>query len=247
MGYTPLPVKNLGDDLTADDWNNWIRENFLASPAGLAQAKGDLFPASGADAVTSLPAGTNGQIIESDSNTGLRNSWAFIPVGGIILWAGSLGSLPANWQLCDGSNGTPNLRDKFIIGAGGSYAVGATGGANTANLQHNHGGHTSGNAGAHTHTQPDTGAGSAHNHTIATGGHSGTGSVYYEPSTPNEYVAISHAHQITTQNESAHVHNNPDFDSGGSHNHTITVNNQLSSSQDIRPPYYALAYIMRMS
>jgi len=53
---------------------------------------------------------------------------AAIPSGGIIMWSGSIASIPSGWYLCDGNNGTPNLKDKFIVGAGGSYAVGATGG-----------------------------------------------------------------------------------------------------------------------
>ena len=51
-----------------------------------------------------------------------------IPSGGIILWSGSTGSVPSGWYLCDGTNGTPDLRNSFIVGAGNTYAVGATGG-----------------------------------------------------------------------------------------------------------------------
>ncbi len=56
-----------------------------------------------------------------------------IPIGGIIMWSGSVASIPDGWALCDGgthnSHATPNLRDRFIVGAGSTYAVGATGGA----------------------------------------------------------------------------------------------------------------------
>lgn len=48
--------------------------------------------------------------------------------GMIIIWSGSLGSIPSGWVLCNGSNGTPDLRDKFVVAAGSTYAVGATGG-----------------------------------------------------------------------------------------------------------------------
>lgn len=37
--------------------------------------------------------------------------------GGIIMWSGSIATIPAGYSLCDGNNGTPDLRDKFIIGA----------------------------------------------------------------------------------------------------------------------------------
>ena len=52
-----------------------------------------------------------------------------IPSGGIFLWSGSIGSIPAGYVLCNGSNGTPDLRNRFIVGAGSTYAVDATGGS----------------------------------------------------------------------------------------------------------------------
>jgi len=51
-----------------------------------------------------------------------------IPPGTIVMWSGSVANIPQGWALCDGTNGTPDLRDRFIVGAGGGYAVGATGG-----------------------------------------------------------------------------------------------------------------------
>jgi type II secretory pathway pseudopilin PulG/microcystin-dependent protein len=51
-----------------------------------------------------------------------------VPVGGIIMWSGSPGSVPAGWALCNGSNGTPNLLDRFVIGAGSSYSANTAGG-----------------------------------------------------------------------------------------------------------------------
>ncbi len=61
-----------------------------------------------------------------------------VPAGGIIMWSGSAANIPAGWALCDGQNGTPDLRDKFIVGAGGSYPVGGQGGTVTNNFSHNH-------------------------------------------------------------------------------------------------------------
>ena len=40
-----------------------------------------------------------------------------VPVGGIIMWCGAVADIPTNWHLCNGSHGTPDLRDKFIVGA----------------------------------------------------------------------------------------------------------------------------------
>jgi hypothetical protein len=62
-----------------------------------------------------------------------------VPSGAILLWSGSTGSIPAGFVLCNGANGTPDLRDRFIIGAGNSYAVNATGGtADAIVVTHTH-------------------------------------------------------------------------------------------------------------
>ena len=55
---------------------------------------------------------------------------SFVPVGGIIMWSGSIADAEAltNWAICDGQNGTPDLRDKFVLG------VGSSGTPSTANL-----------------------------------------------------------------------------------------------------------------
>ena len=83
----------------------------------------------------------NGLIYQSLQDSNVNNApasspsyWAgagLVPSGGIIMWSGSIVSIPSGWYLCDGTNGTPNLRDKFIVGAGSAYAVAATGGAAT--------------------------------------------------------------------------------------------------------------------
>lgn len=57
------------------------------------------------------------------------------PTGLISLWFGSIASIPPGWVLCDGNNGTPDLRNLFTVGAGDTYAVGQTGG--NANHSHN--------------------------------------------------------------------------------------------------------------
>jgi hypothetical protein len=66
-------------------------------------------------------------------------SGATIPTGLIAIWSGATGSIPAGWTLCNGSNGTPDLRNSFIIGAGSTYAVGQTGGtADAIVVAHDH-------------------------------------------------------------------------------------------------------------
>ena len=55
-----------------------------------------------------------------------------MPSRGIIMWSGTAADIPAGWALCDGTGGTPDLTDRFILGAGKTYQPGATGGAATA-------------------------------------------------------------------------------------------------------------------
>ena len=62
-----------------------------------------------------------------------------VPAGGIIMWSGSVASIPTGWFLCNGANGTPNLLDRFVIAAGSTYAVAASGGsANAIVVSHTH-------------------------------------------------------------------------------------------------------------
>jgi len=51
-----------------------------------------------------------------------------VPSGGIIVWSGAATAIPVGYVICDGTNGTPNLKDRFVVGAGNSFAVNATGG-----------------------------------------------------------------------------------------------------------------------
>ena len=81
-------------------------------------------------------AGTNTTQIASTAFV-LANS---VPSGLISLWSGSTASIPSGWVLCDGTNSTPDLRNRFIVGAGNTYAVDATGGsADAVVVSHTHG------------------------------------------------------------------------------------------------------------
>lgn len=51
-----------------------------------------------------------------------------VPKGSIIIWSGSASDIPDGWALCDGQDGRPDLRDKFVLGGGGTHPVGETGG-----------------------------------------------------------------------------------------------------------------------
>jgi hypothetical protein len=72
----------------------------------------------------------------------LQNSSAAaspIPAGLITMWSGSIGSIPSGWALCNGSNGTPDLRDRFVVAAGSTYSVAQTGGsADSVVVSHTH-------------------------------------------------------------------------------------------------------------
>ncbi len=78
-----------------------------------------------------------------------------VPQGTIIPWYGALKDLPKGFALCNGANGTPDLRNRFLVGAGSSYTLGATGGVNevlleaeqTANHYHRFGYHNNDNTG----------------------------------------------------------------------------------------------------
>jgi len=79
-----------------------------------------------------------------------------IPSGGIILWSGADDAIPSGFVLCDGTNSTPDLRDRFVVGAGNSYSVGATGGADSVTLTENQ-------IPSHNHNVSNTGGGSPSN------------------------------------------------------------------------------------
>ena len=59
-------------------------------------------------------------------NASLSN---ILPKGLISMWYGSIASIPSGWALCDGTNSTPDLRDRFIVGAGTTYSPNNVGGS----------------------------------------------------------------------------------------------------------------------
>lgn len=143
----------------------------------------------------------------------------FIPTGIICLWYGSTGSVPTGWYLCDGTNGTPNLRDKFIVGAGTTYAVGATGGsADAVNI-------------SHTHTASVTDPGHTHSTTFDNCNQMAVGSVRIALMDPDS-TSITGSETIASASNTT----------------GITVSNStegVSGTNLNLPPYHALCYIMR--
>jgi hypothetical protein len=192
------------------------------------------------------------------------------PVGGIIMWSGTLAKVPVGWALCDGANGTPDLRNRFICGAGSTLAVGDTGGSNVAH-SHSVSMSSSGTASgtisseslsAHTGTAVDTH--SDHTHSISaltTDGPSatqskkeGTGSSMDVPTpghthstsatyTGTMYDAVGGGRSHTVTQPSAHSAHSHTFSSGSA----SVSGSATSGTASSMPAYYALAYIMRVA
>ena len=146
---------------------------------------------------------------------------AFIPSGVIVMWSGSIASIPTGWVLCDGNNSTPNLRDRFVIAAGSSYAVAATGGSKDAVVvAHSHSGSVSGTTGG--------AGGHSHNITLSSqtgGGTQPLGAVNNSAGTGSTQAVGDHSHSFS-----------------GSFS---TSSAGVSGTNANLPPYYALAYIMK--
>ena len=143
-----------------------------------------------------------------------------IPSGGIFLWSGSIGSIPAGYVLCNGSNGTPDLRDRFIVGAGSTYAVDATGGSADAIVV------------THTHTATSVVTDPGHSHGTGVAG--------------NNFLTVS----TGGLQLGSGVFGRTDVANTGSNTTGITVattNNSTGTSGTNAnlPPYYALCYIMK--
>lgn len=150
-----------------------------------------------------------------------------LPPGIIIMWSGSLSSLPSTWSLCDGDNETPDLRDRFILGASGSSDIGDTGGEEEVKLKGDElpgtvsPGSTN-SAGEHSHSG-NTSTSGAHNHD--------------DPGTSTDG---SHSHSYDTSSNGSHTH---DLEQGGSGPNLVWVDDAGTGHNNM-PPYYKLAFIM---
>jgi hypothetical protein len=129
-----------------------------------------------------------------------------IPVGGIILWSGAINAIPSGWRLCDGGGGTPDLRDRFVVGAGKSYSPGNIGGATSVTL-------TVDNMPSHAHDFDDA---------------------YWSENDGYNY-GWTGSHGGTDYDNHLYFWRHSTYSTGG------------NKPFDIRPPYYALAFIMRVN
>ena len=167
-----------------------------------------------------------------------------VPTGGIIMWSGATNNIPSGWALCDGNNSTPDLRDRFVVGAGNSYNVGVTGGADSVSLSESQ-------IPSHTHSFSGS---SSHSHGINDPGHTHTMNF-------NQGNIISSggafglkdsgtANRINTNTTGITVNND-------GHSHTVSGNTGTPSTNTTDtlgesatnknlPPYYALMFIMKL-
>ena len=164
---------------------------------------------------------------------------ALVPINGIIMYSGLQADIPANWAICDGNNGTPNLVNKFVVAAA-SFDVGTSewrtsvdgtskesGGAATKTLGTNE-------LPAHTHEKGTLAVtGGDHNHT-------------YDRS---NVTTVASGGSANTRNQGV-----TETNTGDSGDLTLTVSGSTGNQSgttgeafDILPPYYAIAYIMRVS
>ena len=163
---------------------------------------------------------------------------ASLPQGVIVAWSGTEASIPSGWVLCNGSNSTPDLRNRFIVGAGtgSNYTPGNTGGSDSVSL-------TTAQMPSHSHSDGSLSASQisltgditkiSECYNVA-GGATG---VFTKKNTGNSPVTGSASNSPTS---------GVDFDA--SHSHPVsgsTGSNGSGNSHENRPPYYALCWIMK--
>jgi hypothetical protein len=165
---------------------------------------------------------------------------ASLPSGVIVMWSGSIVSIPSGWLLCNGSSGTPDLRDRFIVGAGSTYAVAATGGsANATLVSHTHTATSTstftGTAlGTHTHTD------SGHQH-----GYSVASTTQAKPLSSGQPAFIGTS-AVLTDSAQAQISSVSAGTPAGTVATTTSNSTEGASATNANlPPYYALAYIMK--
>ena len=167
-------------------------------------------------------AGASGQVLLSAGGSNTPTWGSGFPSGGIIIWSGSSASIPSGWLLCDGSSSTPDLRNRFVVGATSTYAVGATGGSADAIVV------------SHTHTATSTVTDSGHSHALTNYGSAQAGD-------DNGGAPVMAGTGYSTGRS-------PNPTNTATTGITVATTNASSGSSGTNanlPPYYALCYIMK--
>ena len=190
------------------------------------------------------------------------------PRGVVKMWYGEASAVPEGWAICDGTQGTPDLRDSFIIGAGGKYALDAKGGAESATPDVSTGTAKTG-IGIQGTTLDGNTLPSHHHMVCEYAGTSGENQNHIEgktngPSgtfTSNAGNSWGHAHGVSDPGHahavgsSEHAHGVSDPTHGHTvateaHNHTLTdgghAHTVTAKAISTLPPYCALHFIMKL-
>ena len=169
-----------------------------------------------------------------------------IPFGIICAWSGTVNNIPSGWALCNGQNNTPNLSGRFILGYGGTHTtLKETGGAETVQL-------TASQMPSHNHsatariTGATTTSGGAHTHNMTFGSNYAGGSSYV-PVGPLYTPYSSDDGDGGTRSFSTNS-------GGGAHTHDVSItsssitagNKGGGQAHNNMPPYYVLAFIMKL-
>ena len=173
--------------------------------------------------------GTSGEVLVSQGSGSTPVWGSGFPTGGIIMWSGSVASIPSGWALCDGTNGTPNLQNRFVVGAGNTYTPADTGGSADAIIP------------SHSHTF----SGSATDKYISRVGMA-TSVPFSNPITISFSAGGTWSSYIMTGRDDGGnrgIRFEGTEDSSSISGTTSTEGSSVTNAN--LPPYYALAYIMK--
>ena len=183
---------------------------------------------------------------------GTISTMAIVPPGIVVMWSGSSSSVPVGWLICDGTDGTPDLRSRFIIGAGSSYDAGAKGGSSVLQLSLS-------NLPSHTHNVTASFVGeplASHTHGVADPGHSHSFLIYPSDTSgsitggPPAQANGGHTNPIWGYTSASGTGIAISAASSGTPSGTVTTTIDFVGNGEpvsVLPPFYALLYIMKVS